>query len=304
MRHRFLCSCAWLLLLAPAVAPLAAQGNFDNVEIKTIPVADGIWMLAGAGGNIGVSAGADGVFLIDDQFAPLTEKIKAAVAAVDSGTIRFVLNTHWHGDHTGGNENLGKDGVLIFAHENVRKRMSTDQLIEALDSAVPASPEVALPVVTFTDSVTFHLNGDTIRVFHVAPAHTDGDSIVRFAGANVVHMGDVFFSGMYPFIDVSSGGSIDGVIAAASDILDATNEATKFIPGHGPLSGRAELIAYRDMLRVVRQAVAELIAAGKGRAEVIEAKPSAAFDAQWGGGFRKPDDFVGSVYDTLTRDLL
>lgn len=309
MRHRLLGSCAcpvFALLLALLLASsVAAQGRFDNVEIQTTKVAEGVWMLIGTGGNIGVSAGADGVFLIDDQYAPLTDKIKAAVSGIaDGAAIRFVLNTHWHGDHTGGNENLGGEGVLIVAHDNVRARMSTDQFIEALEAAVEPSPKVALPVVTFADAVTFHLNGDTIHAHHTGPAHTDGDSIVRFEKANVVHMGDIYFNGMYPFIDVSSGGSVNGVIEAVSHVVDEIDTDTKVIPGHGPLSNRAELTVYRDMLKDVRDAVAALIAKGHSRAEILEAKPSAAYDEKWGGGFRNPDAFVGSVYDTLTRNLM
>jgi len=308
MRHRLFGSCACLVLVFLFGSPIVAQNDFSEVEIQTIKVADGVWMLTGAGGNIGVSAGADGVFLIDDQFAPLTDKIKAAVAAIEtaggSGEVRFVLNTHWHFDHTGGNENLGDAGVVIVAHDNVRERMSVDQFIEALDMPIKASPDVALPVVTFAEAITFHLNGDTIHAHHLGRAHTDGDSIVRFKKANVVHMGDTYFNGMYPFVDVSSGGSVNGLIKVVSHVIDEIDADTKVIPGHGPLSDRAELTAYRDMVKTVRDAVAALIAKGHSRAEVLEAKPSAAYDEEWGGGFRDPDAFVSSVYDTLTRHLM
>ncbi len=203
-----------------ALAALAAQqDDFDKVEVTSAKVAEGIYVLNGRGGNIGVSVGEDGVFLIDDQYAPLTTKIRAAVSSLTPQPIRFVVNTHWHGDHTGGNENLGKMGIVIVAHENVRKRMSVEQFLAAFNQKVPASPKAALPIITFADSVTFNLNGDEIRSFHVAPAHTDGDTVVYFKKANVVHMGDCFFNGMYPFIDLSSGGSIDGVIAAADKVL-------------------------------------------------------------------------------------
>lgn len=292
-----------VLLLTVASLPVTAQQNFDNVEIGTEKVASGVWMLTGAGGNIGVSAGEDGVFLIDDQYAPLTDKIKAAVAALDDGEIRFVLNTHWHFDHTGGNENLGKSGTLIVAHENVRKRMSTEQFIEALEAKIEPSPKGALPVVTFTDSVTFHLNGETINAYHVPPAHTDGDSIVHFERAGVVHMGDIFFNGMYPFIDVSSGGDVDGVIGAVAGVIEKIDGRVKVIPGHGPLTDRAGLKIYHDMLVIVRANVAELMVKGHSREEIIEAKPSAAYDEAWGGGFRNPAAFVGSVYDSLARSL-
>src|SRR6266571_5451951 len=251
------------LALALALHPVLQDQDFSKVQVSTLKVTDGVYMLAGAGGNIGVSAGEDGVFLIDDEYAPLTDKIKAAIAAISDKPIRFLLNTHWHGDHTGGNENLGQGGVLIVAHENVRKRMSVEQFIETFKMKVPASPKAALPLVTFTDAVTFHLNGDEIHSFHVPPAHTDGDSIIHFRKSNVVHMGDCFFNGLYPFIDVSSGGSIDGMIGAADRVLGMTDAATKIMPGHGPLADRAALADFRDMLETVRARVQPMVAAGK-----------------------------------------
>lgn len=225
---------AALAAIVAVSAPLAAQQNFDTVQIRTVKVADGVYMLMGSGGNIGVSAGANGIVMIDDEYAPLTDKIRAALSAINPGPIRFLLNTHWHGDHTGGNENLGKAAVVIVAHENVRRRMSVEQFVAAFDRKVPPSPEAALPIVTFTDAVTFYLNGDSINAFHVAPAHTDGDVIVRWRRANVVHMGDTYFNGRYPFIDLSSGGSVDGMVAAADKVLGTTDSNTRFIPAGLP----------------------------------------------------------------------
>jgi len=286
-------------VLALAAAPvLAQQQDFSKVEIKAEKVAEGVYMLTGAGGNIGLSVGKDGAYVIDDQFAPLTDKIVAAIRTVTPDPVRFVINTHWHGDHTGGNENMGKAGALLVAHENVRRRMSVEQL-NALGRKTPASPEGALPVVTFTDSVTFHWNGDEIRVTHVAPAHTDGDAYVHFVKADVVHMGDLLFNGSYPFIDTGSGGRIDGVIAAADQVLAATGEKTRFIPGHGPLATRADLQSYRDTLQALRDRIARLKSEGKSRDEVIAAKPTADHDAKWGTGFMKGDTFTGLAYDSL-----
>lgn len=289
---------AWLALVFSAAA--FAQGpDMSQVEIKATLLAPGLHMLTGRGGNLGVLSGPDGVFLVDDQYAPLTDKIKAAIAAIDLRPIRFVLNTHWHGDHTGGNENLGKAGVLIVAHDNVRARLSTDQFMARFNETVKASPAAALPVVTFNDTVTFHLNGQEIHAFHVENAHTDGDSIVWFKAANVVHLGDVFFNGLWPFLDYGSGGSIEGTIAACDRVLALISADTKLIPGHGPLAGRADLQAYRDALDKVRSRIAALVAQGKSADEVVAAKPLTDLDARWGGGFIKTDDFVRGVYEGM-----
>jgi glyoxylase-like metal-dependent hydrolase (beta-lactamase superfamily II) len=287
---------ALALVAAPA---LAQQQDFSKVEIKSEKVAEGVYMLTGAGGNIGLSVGPNGTYVIDDQYAPLTERILAAIRAITPDPVRFVVNTHWHGDHTGGNENMGRAGALLVAHENVRRRMSAEQFNATFDRKTPPAPPGALPVVTFTESVTFHWNGDDIRVTHVAPAHTDGDSFVHFARADVVHMGDLFFNGGYPYIDTSSGGRIDGVIAAAKQVLAATGEKTRYIPGHGPLATRADLESYRDALETLRDRIARLKAEGKSRDEVIAAKPTADHDAKWGTGFMKGDTFTGLAYDSL-----
>jgi cyclase len=282
-----------------AVAPARAQQDFSKVEIKATEIAKGVHMLTGAGGNLGVSVGEDGVFLIDDQFAPLTPKIQAAIQKLSDKKIEFVLNTHWHGDHTGGNENLGKAGVKIVAHDNVRVRMSKDQVMKMRDNTVPASPKAALPVVTFGNDVTFHWNGSTIHAIHVDNAHTDGDSIVHFETANVLHLGDCYFNGIYPFIDIDSGGSIDGVIKAADKALSLANDQTKIIPGHGPLATKADLTKYRDTLKTIRERVAKLVAEGKTVEQVLEAKPLADFDETLGKGFMDPATFLRIVYTDL-----
>lgn len=288
------------VLAAFAALAALAQQDFSKVEIKTEKLAEGVWMLTGAGGNIGVSAGADGVFLVDDQYAPLTAKIKAALATISDKPVRFVLNTHWHGDHVGGNENLGKAGVVVVAHDNVRKRMSSEQFIKVFNSKVPPSPAAALPLVTFADSISFHVNGDEVEAFHVPPAHTDGDSFVYFRKANVLHMGDTFFNGLYPFIDLSAGGSIAGMIGACDRGLSTGDASTKVIPGHGPVGSKADLKAFRDMLVASRDAVARLVKAGKTLDEVKAAKPTAALDEKWGKGFLKPDGWVSIVYADLS----
>ena len=299
---------AWVVMIILALwvvvglpGQIQAQRDFSKVEIGTTQLADGLYMLTGAGGNIGVSVGQDGLFLIDDQFAPLSDKIMAALKKLSEGPIRFVLNTHWHGDHTGGNENMGHAGAVIVSHDNVRKRLSTEQFIKAFDRKVPPSPPGALPVVTFPESVTLHLNGETIHAFHVDPAHTDGDSVVHFRNANVIHAGDTFFNRLYPFIDESSGGSVDGVIAAVDKMLALSDDNTKIVPGHGPLSDRAGLQAYRKMLSTISDKVKRGIAEGEPLDNIVAAKPTAEFDEVWGKGFLKPDAFVKILYGVLSQ---
>lgn len=293
--RKFLVGLVTMLLMhaAPAVAQ---QQDFSQVQIGTELVADGLYMLTGSGGNIGVSVGADGVVLIDDQYAPLVEKIRAAVAKLSDEPVLMVLNTHWHFDHTGGNELLAGGGAVVIAHENVRKRMSVRHFNEFFQSDTPPSPAGALPVVTFTRDVTLHLNGQTIELKHVPAAHTDGDAIVWFQELNAVHMGDTYFNGFYPFIDFSSGGNIRGMVTAVEQALETMDADTRVIPGHGPLSNAAELRNYQRMLKAVTERMDALIAEGKDVDAIVAAKPTAAFDADWGNGFIKPDDFVRLVY--------
>ena len=295
----------WLHSTGAALAVIAAiaiaQQDFSNVEIKAEKLSATTYMLTGAGGNIGVSVGEDSAFIVDDQFAPLTPRIQAAVAKLSPHPIRFVVNTHWHFDHTGGNENFGKAGAVIVAHENVRKRMSSDQLIAFLGMAVKASPKPALPVVTFTRDVTFHLNGEELHVYHAPNGHTDGDAIVRFKRDNVVHLGDLYFNKFYPFIDISSGGSVDGVIAALDRVLAESNDATRFIPGHGALGSKADLAAYRAMLDTIATRIKALVKEGKTLEQAVAAKPTADFDPVWGKGFIKPDKMVEMLYLDLKR---
>lgn len=277
----------------------AAQDDMADVQIEARHVSGNVHALFGRGGNIGVSAGEDGVFLIDDQFAPLTERILAALAGISDEPVKFVINTHWHGDHVGGNENLGRAGAVIVAHDNVRERMSTEQFMEAFDRTVPASPPEALPVVTFNDTVTFHLNGDTITVTHVPAGHTDGDSIVHFAQADVLHMGDILFTSGYPFIDLGSGGSVQGMIAAVERALEMAGGDTKIIPGHGELTDRAGLEAYHHMLTTIAGRVQRHMDEGASLEEIRAAGVTREFDERWSGAFIDADRFVGFVHDSF-----
>jgi len=274
-----------------------AQDRFAKVEIRTEKLSPTTYVLFGAGGNIGLSVGADSVFVIDDQFAPLSEKIMAAIKKITDKPVQFVINTHWHSDHTGGNENFAKGGALIVAHDNVRKRLSSEQFIEFLRAREPAQPKIAQPVVTFSNDVTFHINGDEIYVFHMPKAHTDGDAIIHFRKSNVIHMGDIFFNGFYPFIDTSSGGTPEGVVAAADKVLALSDDATKIIPGHGPVCSKADLKIYRDMVATVSARVKKLKAEGKTLDEVIAAKPGAEYDERWGKGFIPTVRFMEMLFN-------
>lgn len=262
---------------------------------------DHLYILKGVGGNIGVCMGKDGLFMIDDQFAPLGDKIKAALEKLGGSVPKYLVNTHWHGDHTGGNEYFHDAGALIIAHENVRKRKSTDQLMRAFGNNVPASPEAAWPKITFTDDMSLHFNGEDILLVHVHNAHTDGDALVYFPKSNVIHLGDTYFQATYPFIDVSSGGTLDGMIRSANRVLFMINDETVVIPGHGNLSNRTELIAYRDMLQTISNRMKQALAAGMSVEEIKAAKLTAEFNERWGQGWMEPDTFVDILYTDLSR---
>ena len=239
------------------IATACAQDRFSKVRITTTKVTEDIYMLQGAGGNIGICTGEDGVFMVDDQFAPLSEKIQAAIASVSSKPVTFLMNTHFHGDHTGGNANFEAKGTMIVAQENVRKRLAENKT-------------KGLPVITFSDDATFYMNGNDIFLTHVHNAHTDGDALVYFVQSNVLHTGDTFFNGLFPFIDIKRGGSLDGDIAAAKKGLLITNDNSKIIPGHGPLATRAAYLAYHDMLVDIRSNITLAIKNGKTEEQVTK----------------------------------
>ncbi|MCW5636108.1 MAG: MBL fold metallo-hydrolase [Rubrivivax sp.] len=304
-RRSALAALAGGVLLAGGLVPRRsrAQQDFSRVEVRSQPLGGGLHMLTGAGGNIGLCIGDDAVFIVDDQFAPLAPKIKEAIARLTPKPVQFVLNTHFHFDHTGGNEAFGKEGALIVAHDNARRRMTSEQLISLVASSMrqAAAPKAALPVVTVSGDITFHINGEEVHAFHVPRAHTDGDLVVHFRKGDVVHMGDTFFNGFYPFIDVGSGGSPEGLVAAVDRVLALVGDATKIIPGHGPLATKADLAEYRRMLVTVVQRVKDLRRGGQSDEQIRGARPLADFDERYGKGFMKPEVFLQLLLAGLPR---
>ena len=286
-------------ILIAAVMPFTPILHSSEVKIMTVPVTDQIYMITGEGGNVGLFIGTDGTFLIDDQFAPLTDRIVAAIKSAGGEFPKFLINTHYHGDHTGGNENLGQGGTLIFSHHNVRERLSSGTFIAAFNVKREALSREGLPVVTFSEDITFHLNGQSVRAIHLPQAHTDGDSFIHFKEANVIHAGDIFFNGFYPFIDVEHGGSVKGMIKAVNAILSLADDKTKIIPGHGPLGDKAQLTGYRQMLEVVYERLGKLKAEGKTVKEAVAAMPLADLEGTWGGGMFKGDHWIEIIYSGI-----
>jgi len=279
----------------PAQTPPPAMPAPADVKIETISVAPGIYMLMGRGGNVGLTVGVDGAAIIDDQFADMAPKIRAAVAMLSDQPVHFVINTHLHGDHTGGNDAFGKAGAVIIAHENVRKFLGTDQVNPSTNAPIPARAREALPVITFADTATLHFNDDDLQFTHLPNAHTATDIVVRFKKANVLHLGDCFTGG-FPFIDGNTGGTLDGLIRAHEAVLPTVDDNTKIIRGHGPLGNKAELQAYHDMLVVVRDRVAKLVKAGKSQDAVVEARPTKEFEEKYGGANFNAAQWIGRAY--------
>lgn len=296
-KHLFLLA-AFCLLLGSTIN-LTAQDRFAKVEIKTQKLTDNIYVLFGAGGNIGVLIGEDGVIMIDDQFAPLSEKISAAIAKISSEPVKYLLNTHWHGDHSGGNENFAKKGAMILAQHNVRKRMA-EGMTRSPERVTPPAPAIALPVITFSDEMSLHVNGEDILAIHVHNAHTDGDAQIFMPKSNVLHMGDTYFKGRWPFIDLQSGGSIDGYITALNHALFLVDEETQIIPGHGSMSNRAELMAYRDVLATVRTRVKKALSNGMTLGAIKAANYLKEWE-DWGTGFINNDVFIETVVKSLSE---
>ena len=283
-----------LLFVFAATAP--AQTDFSKVQMKATKVAGNVYMLEGAGGNIGVSVGDDGLLIVDDQFAPLADKIRAALKGIADKKLKFILNTHWHGDHTGGNIVFGPEATII-AHDNVRKRLATEQKI--LGNTTPPSPKEALPVITFDQSLSVHFNGEDIRAIHFPHGHTDGDSVIFFSASNVVHLGDDFFAGRFPFVDLESGGSVEGLIKNIGELAAKIPADAKLIPGHGPISTLDDLKSYYRMLQQTTEIVRGKIAAGK-TLDQIKSEGLPDEWKPWGTGFIKTDGWIETIYKSLT----
>ena len=292
----------YLLSIAVAVSLSISSQSFAQqspVKIEANQLTDNIYMITGQGGNIGLLTGAEGSFLIDDQFAPLTEKIIEVVKSVGGDVPRFLINTHFHGDHTGGNENLGEAGTLIMSHHAVRERLVNGYNISEFGMKASPAGKPSLPTVTYSENMHVHINGETIRIIHVPSAHTDGDSFVVFEDANIVHAGDIFFNGFFPFIDGTHGGSVRGVIAGADAMLALTDGNSQIIPGHGPLGSREDLQSYRDMLATAYERLLALKNQGVSVEDAIVKAPLKDLEADWGGGIFSADKWIGIIYPAV-----
>ncbi len=274
--------------------------KWDEVEIKAQMVSDQIYMLEGAGGNIGVFTGPDGTLMIDSQFAPLSEKIKAAIQEISDSSIVYLVNTHWHGDHTGGNENFGRDGTTIVAHNKVRERLTTEN-VRPFRGTTPPAPEMAWPTITFNDEMNLHINGESLHLFHVHNAHTDGDSFIYFPKANVLHMGDCFFKDRFPFIDTALGGSVAGAITAVEKAIMICDEETKIIPGHGSLASIEDLRRYFAMLNTMNDRVRN-VSTSESTVEDLNIESLTEGYEDWGGGFINGETFVKTLLNDLYKD--
>ena len=287
----------FVALFFASINNLSAQDK--AVEFTTFQLSDTVYMLKGRGGNVGISTGEDGLYIIDDQVKPVTAELLQAIRKISNKPIRVVLNTHYHADHVGGNETIGKAGAVVIAHDNIRKRMTTEQVSIFRQETTPPYPKGALPIVTFNDRLSLHMNGETATAYYVASGHTDGDSIIHFPVSNVIHMGDMFFNGRYPYVDLDAGGSMQGLVAAADLALSLADESTRIIPGHGPLGMTEDLKTYRDYLIQAGANVQELIDEGMELQQIIATAPTKEWDEELGKTWITPAQFVTFIYNSL-----
>jgi cyclase len=291
-----------ILLMACSVSLAGTPQKPPQFEpdVKTVKLTDSLYILEGAGGNVAAFVWDDGVLLIDDKIAPASPKLKAAVAAITAKPIRFVINSHWHRDHSGGNEALAADGAVVVAHENVRKRMSVESFVAVFERKIPAAAPNALPIVTFTRDVTFHLGGEEIAVVHVASAHTDSDSFVRFSKANVLHLGDCYLNDSFPVVDSVNGGSFSGLVAAADTALGMIDAQTRIIPGHGATATGKELREWRDMVATIDDRVKKGAAAGKSLEQIKAERPAGEWEGRFTKSFVTSDHPIEEAYREAT----
>jgi glyoxylase-like metal-dependent hydrolase (beta-lactamase superfamily II) len=288
-------------ILVIAAYSAIAQQNFDTVRIRPVKVSEQIYMLKGSGGNIGLLTGSDGTLMIDDQYAPLSAKISDAIKTISPNSVRFLINTHIHGDHTGGNDNFSKQGITIVAHDQVRERMLTEQVNKRLNRTTPPRDKAALPLVTFADKLNLHLNDEEIELIHLDRGHTDGDVAIYFKKANVIHTGDAFVRYGYPFIDESSGGTINGFVSSLDKILSLINDQTKVIPGHGEVATKGDVKILRDQIVDIRDQVSKALKKGKKMEEISALGITDKYDEKLGKGFLKGKDFVSIIAGGLSE---
>jgi cyclase len=294
-----------LLLVSGSFILFISSSNFPiafatHLEINTTKLTDSMYVIHGSGGNVILSIGNDGIILVDDQYAPVTEKMKSVIANITDKPIKFVINTHWHPDHAGGNEKLGEEGAIIISHENVRKRLGNDQFFDSINQTIPALSKKGLPIITFSDNMTIYQNNDEIRISYLDNGHTDGDSAVYFSQNNVIHVGDDFSDKAYPFMDLSTGGSIDGLISSLHLIISMIDNETKVVAGHSGISNQTKVKDYTNMLIDVRSLIRNMIKEGKSLDEIIQSKPTSQYDTIYQDySFIKPKDFVTNIYESL-----
>ena len=305
MNRRSILSVLTGVVLFLGLTTVAYAQEPSGVQLQTQKLSENLYTFQDSigTGNVTALTGDDGVLMIDTKTEESVGMLLAEIGKICPKPLRFVIITHWHFDHVGGNETVRKTGAAIIAHENVRKQMGIDHNMELLGAEIPASPETAMPVMTYGENLTFHMNGETVEVFHPGPGHTDGDSVIYFPSADVIHMGDLYFEGLYPYIGIYSGGSINDMIGVINGILLKIDGDTKVVPGHGPVTDKARLQEYVSMLTAIRDNVHRFMQEGMTLEEAVAAKPTRAFDEKWGGGFLPPDQFASLVYMDLSSEM-